>query len=595
VKPYIQRCRTYATRFLRRYWLGTVLILVATLVFFWPVVTRIGTYSEGGDAMFNAWTLARDHHCLQFEGCPTYADGNIYFPNKNSMFYSETQLSAGLLTLPLHWIDPNPIFAYNLWTIASFFFAGWFMYLLAKRLSRGNECMAILAGLAFEFAPFKMAAVTHLQSLSIFYLPLAVLLIIRYLDSAAKRYLAGLFVTLALLFYGSWYQMMFSLIGISALLVVLFAAKQATWKQVRGIGIVVALAVVSVAPLALQYIQFSKSNNATFTLGEQVHLSSSLADYVLPHNGTAAGKVYYHFNPGSQINAFNLDSFSYHGVVLYTMALVLMVCAITVLYKTRNGKRTGEGRAMHVWVIGFAAVALVGLVVSLGPILKVQGSYTYGEIMDGVKLAVPLPWLAVDYALPQLHFIRAIGRASVLVLFGLCSMLAFLPAYMHAAKLKTTARYAIIGGVAALMVFELMPLHRVPMSINDYSYNLHIPDIYKRVAADSAIDNLIVLRSDKDYPGAPIPIARTEDVLWAGYHNKRIFNGYSGFTPPDYFKNYADYVDLHADDIPKMKRIGLRYVIVDKKLSQHGTLTVTARSLFPDKIYEDQRYVLFKL
>lgn len=595
MKIHAKRWLNALSAFFRRYWLGTVLILIATLVFFWPVITRIGTYSEGGDAMFNAWTLARDHHCLQFEGCPTYADSNIYFPNKSTMFYSETQLSAGLLTLPLHWIDPNPIFAYNVWTIASFFFAGWFMYLLAKRLSNGNEFISIVSGLAFEFAPFKMAAVTHLQSLSIFYLPLAVLLLIRYLDTAGKRYLVGLCVTLALLFYGSWYQMVFSLIGIAGLVGVLWFAKQATWRQVRGIGIAVGLAVLSIAPLALQYIQFSKHTNATFTLGEQVQLSSSLADYVLPHNGTLAGKLYYHLNPGSHINAFNLDSFSYHGFALYIVGFTLTVCAAISLWRLCKRRAGQESRAMPVYVLAFAAVALAGFIMSLGPVLKVQGSYMYGEVMEGVKLIIPLPWIIIDYAVPQLHFLRSIGRASVLVLFALCSILAFLPGYLRALKLKTAAGWIVIGGVTALMVFELMPLHRIYMSTHSYSYNLHIPEIYKRVAADSAIDNLIVLRSDTDYPDAPIPIVRAEDVLWAGYHNKHIFNGYSGFTPPNYFKEYADYVDLDASDIPKMKHLGLRYVIVDKKLSQSNNLAITAHALLADKVYEDERYTLFEL
>jgi hypothetical protein len=591
----IKRWRTGTLAFFRKHWIGTLLILVATLIFFWPMVTRIGTYSEGGDAMFNAWTLARDHHCLQLDNCPKYADGNIYFPNKNSMFYSETQVSAGLLTLPLYWINHNPIFAYNVWTIASFFFAGWFMYLLAKRLSGNNEFIAVLAGLAFEFAPFKMAAVSHLQSLSIFYLPLAILLILRYLDTAKKRYVVGLFVTLALLFYASWYQMVFSLIAIAVLLVALLIGKQADWKKLRYIIAAVAAAAILVLPLALQYIQFSKSNNATFTLGEQVQLSSSAADYVLPHNGTLAGKLYYHTHPGAIVNAYNLDSFSYHGIVLYVTAAALVAGAIVAVRRAKRGKQMVQRKNLLAYVVAFAAIAVVGFLVSLGPVLKIYGGFTYATISEGVKIAVPMPWLAVDFLVPQLHFIRSIGRASVLVLLGLCCLLAYLPTYLAMTNLKAKARYAIIAGVALLMVFELMPVHRVLMSTNAYSYNLQIPAVYKLVKSDPAIDNLIVLRSDTDYPGAPIPIARTEDVLWAGYHNKNIFNGYSGFTPLRYQSDYADFVNLAADDVGQMKQLGLQYVIVDKELSHNGQLITEARSLFPHKIYEDKRYALFKL
>lgn len=582
-------------QFLRRYWLGTGLILIATLVFFWPFVMHIGTYSEGGDAMFNAWTVARDHHCILFEHCPKYADGNIYFPNKNTMFYSETQLSVGWLTLPLHFINPNPIFTYNIWTIASFFFAGWFMYLLAKRLSKGNEYIAILAGLAFEFAPFKMAAVSHLQSLSIFYLPLAVLLIIKFLDTSKKRYVAGLFVTLTLLFYGSWYQMAFALFGIAALVGMLWLTKYIHWKQVRMLALAVAGAAIVTAPLALQYIQFSRSENATFGLQTQMQLSSSLYDYILPHTGTLWGRLYYHLNPGALPNSFNLDSFSYHGITLYVTAATLLVVSIVVYRRTKNKQEARERKKMALYIGAFMVVALVGLIVSMGPLLKVTGAYSYPLPDQDFRFIVPLPWLLVDTLLPQLHFIRAIGRASVLVLFGLCCILAYLPLYLSMAKIKRWAYYGVLGLVGALMVFELMPAHRVYISHQPYSYNLNIPAIYKYVRSNPDVDNLIVLRSEQDYPGAPIPIARTEDVLWAGYHNKNIFNGYSGYTPPLYFETYYDFVDLKPDDITKMRKLDLRYVIIDKQLSTKGNLLETARQLFPTKLYEDTRYALFKI
>jgi hypothetical protein len=116
----------------RKHWLGLVLIGAATLIFFWPMVVRISSYSYGGDAMFNAWTLARDHHCLLRDHCANFSNGNIFYPHQGSMLYSESQLSAGVLTLPLHFINANPLFAYNVWTISSFFLGGFFMYLLAN-------------------------------------------------------------------------------------------------------------------------------------------------------------------------------------------------------------------------------------------------------------------------------------------------------------------------------------------------------------------------------------------------------------------------------------------------------------------------------
>lgn len=584
-----------ALTFFSRHWIGTLLILVATLVFFWPMVTRISSYSEGGDAMFNAWTLARDHHCLEFQGCPKYADGNIYFPNKNSMFYSETQLSAGFFTLPLHLVNPNPIFAYNIWTIVSFFFAGWFMYILAKRLSRGNELISILAGLAFEFAPFKMAAISHLQNLSIFYLPLAVLLLVKYLDTAKKRYIVGLLATLTLLFYASWYQSVFAMFGIGAIVLVLMIAKKMNWKQLKDVAFAVGGSVLLVIPLAIQYMDFSRTSDANFSLTTQIQYSSSLADYLLPNNGTLLGKWYYAAYPGSIVNAYNVDSFSYHGVVLYLIAIAMFVGGVVLVRKARSKQQAAERKNLLIWVAAFTLVAFIGFIVSLGPVLKIDDRYTYTAMGDAIKLAIPMPWLAVDLILPQMHFIRAIGRASVLVLFGLCCMLAYVPVYLNILKVRKQMQCMVLAVIAGLIIVELMPMHRIPMSTHSYSYNLSIPEVYKRVASDPKIDNIVVLRSDPDYPGAPITIARTEDVLWAGYHNKNIFNGYSGYIPTNYFEDMTDFTNLKADDVPKMKKKGLRYVIIDKQLSKKGGLVQTARELFPKKVYEDNRYILFKI
>jgi hypothetical protein len=120
--------------------------------------------------------------------------------------------------------------------------------------------------------------------------------------------------------------------------------------------------------------------------------------------------------------------------------------------------------------------------------------------------------------------------------------------------------------------------------------------VYQFVKDHPDINNIIVLRGDEDYPHAPIPTARAEDVLWSGYHNRNIYNGYSGYTPPNYFIDYGDYKDFEPNDIPKMKAVGLRYVIVDKLLSNNRPhLAENLRKNLSPKLYEDERYALYKL
>ena len=598
VKAWLLVSARYLKGFFGRHWKGTLVIAVVTFVFFWPIVTRISSYSEGGDAMFNAWTIARDWHCILHQGCPNYADGNIYFPHKDSMLYSETQLSTGLLTLPLYFINQNPLFAYNIWTIFSFFLAGWFMYLLSKRLSKGNELVSILAGLIFAYAPFRMAAVFHLQNLSIMLLPLGALLIIKYMDTRLKRYLVGLFVTMAILAYASWYQIVFAIFALGILTAGMWVTRMISLRKALVILAVMVLGMATSAPLAKEYTRFSKEQNATFKISDQVLYSSSVADYFIPHDGTLIGELYYKLNPGTQRNAYNMDSFSYHGVVLYVTAAGLLGFGGWQLWRWRKSKNHAhdDARQNYKYIAIFGAIAFVGFVISLGPLLKFKGHFAYSSLSDGTALVIPAPWLAVDKFLPQLEFIRAIGRASVLVLFGLCSILAFLPAYLRGSRLSGRWQNIIMAVVVLLVIVELMPAHRVHMATGSYAYHLQVPAVYKYIKNHPEVDDIVILRSVDDYPGAPIPVMRAEDVLWAGYHNRNIFNGYSGYTPPSYFETFYDFVYLQPDDIPKMQKLGLKYVIIDKQLSAPRPFLIDAAAqLFPDKVYEDKRYVLYKI
>jgi hypothetical protein len=566
---------------------GIVVITICTLLFFAPILGQLGTYSEGGDAMFNAWTLSRNHHCLLNIGCDKYSDANIFFPNKNTFLYSETQLSAGVLTLPLFLIDSNPIFANNVWTILSFLFAGYFMYLLASKISGNKGIIPIVSGLIFEFAPHRMSEIWHLQNLSIFYLPLALLLCIKYLESNQRRFLFGLYITLVLQFFASWYQMAFVVILFTTYLIFTGVLRLHKIKKLIICGIILLLAVLTTLPLVKQYTTFSKTNSKSFSIRDQAIYSSSLADYLIPNNGTLIGKAYYKFRPTAQVNSYNPDSYSYHGIVLY--ALFILTLAWTFI-KT-NKTKTRIKKELIVFII----IAFVGLVVSLGPLLKLKSSYIYQEASSAVQVAVPLPWFAVVKILPQLSFMRALGRSSVLVLFSLCTTLAYLPIVLQSC-FKRRSRNIIKTVVVALVLIELMPLHMVPMNNKPYAHNLTIPEVYKYIKYEKRVNNFIILSGDFDYPGAGIPVAIPEQVLWSGYHTKNIFNGYSGFNPENYWEDYYNYLDFNQDDVVNLKSKNINFVLVDRLLStQKPELDDKVHSLSSEQIYKDDRYSLYEL
>ena len=569
--------------------IGLVVITGTTLIFFGPLLPNISTYSEGGDAMFNAWTLARNHHCILLQDCPNYSDGNIYFPNKDSMLYSETQLSAGILTLPLHFINDNPIFAYNVWTIASMLFSGFFMYLLAKKLSNDNEIVSVLAGLIFQFAPIKMTGLGHLQNLSIFYLPLIILYCLKIIQSkkSKKSHMIVLFISMVLLFYASWYQMVFGLMAIGGLIIGLLLFRLVDIRKVAIMCIITILAIVATLPLAGEYVRFSKSNQASFSIVDQTSFSSSVSDYFIPYSGTLEGQVYSKISPNSKVNSYNPDSSSFHGYSLYIASFLIILFSITRVGKKIFTKK--ERRLLYI----FCIIGFIGLIVSLGPLLKVSDHYAYTVPGITEKVVIPLPYIVVDQFLPQLSFIRAVGRASILLLFALCCIIAIGSKSLE--PLSKRRKTIILTLFISLLLFELSPKGLYSISQSNYSHTFNTPEVYKYINKHQEIDNLVILRSNADYSGALIPVVRAEDTLWAGYHNRNIFNGYSGYEPKEYQATYSDFVDFHSDDIAKMKELGLKYIVLDKQLSQDSGLINQLQTTGLNKVYEDNRYTLFKL
>jgi hypothetical protein len=357
--------------------------------------------------------------------------------------------------------------------------------------------------------------------------------------------------------------------------------------------LVTALAAISTLPLATGYMRFSKENKASFSIASQADYSSSAVDYITPDHGTLLGKAYHLISPSSHTGSYNPDSSSYYGIGLILTGVG--VIAVAQFTRKRNKLANREFRYMII----LALIGLAGFIMSFGPLLKIRNSYSYNFAGDGLSSVIPMPYLLVDKVLPQLSFLRALGRSGVLILFVLCSLLAFAP--MYAKKVKFYKRHSRAINIAflALIFIELVPLHQVPMRDTSYSYNMSIPAVYKYIKANKDVDNIIILSGDWDYPGAGgVPVKLPEQVLWSGYHNKNIFDGYSGYLPPDYYPDFYNYVDFKQDDVARLKKQDLRYVMVDKLLSQSRPQLKgdVSRILGKDhKVYEDSRFVLYKV
>jgi hypothetical protein len=174
---------------------GFFLIAIVTT---WPLA-RVATTqlaADLGDPAFNCWVLAWTSGQMiaalsgDFGALANFWNGNIFYPEPLTLAYSEHLLAEALQILPIQAATGNILLSYNLLFIASFALSGWMAYLLVHDLT-GERWAAYLGGLAFAYAPYRLGQFSHLQILTSYWMPLALLGLHRYFVTRRTRALAG--------------------------------------------------------------------------------------------------------------------------------------------------------------------------------------------------------------------------------------------------------------------------------------------------------------------------------------------------------------------------------------------------------------------
>ena len=113
------------------------LFVVLTAVMTWPQVLRMtdGVH-DPGDPLMVTWVLGWVAH--QLPRAPAHIfDANIFYPERNTLAFSETLLVPGIIVAPLHWLGVGPILIYNVVFLSGFAMSGVGVALLVRRLT-GN-------------------------------------------------------------------------------------------------------------------------------------------------------------------------------------------------------------------------------------------------------------------------------------------------------------------------------------------------------------------------------------------------------------------------------------------------------------------------
>jgi hypothetical protein len=469
---------------------ATAALAAVAILITWPLTPQIARSLPGdyGDPVFVTWVMAWVNGTLLGGSLEGFWTANIFFPERNTLAFSEHFIAQSVMVLPIQWLTGNLILSYNVAFLLTFVLTGLGTYLLTRALT-GSDAAGYVAAFIAAFNQYRLVyEVTHLHTLSIHWFPFALYALHRYFATDQWRYLAGAAVALFALNLSSIYYMAYC-----APFVVLFALFEgARFGRLRTLRVwlelwaTAAIVLVATAPFLLPYIDVQQRLGVERSLGEVVRYSATIDHYRVALPG-------------------------------FTAALVLAIIGLT------GGILSRSMRWISVTILALLALAFW---LSLGPVP--QGG--------GQPLGWPGLYGVLHNYVPGFDGLRVPSRFAMLF-FVFLAVLAAIGVAVVERRGKLAGRAL---GVVALAIFLLQaqpgafplnqPLPSQGLVTPPPVYltpSPGLPPIYQAVDA---------LRPGAILAELPFgdPWYDLRYQYFSGLHRRRLLNGYSGLFPPSF-------------------------------------------------------------
>ncbi len=521
----------------REYLLVLLLFLLLTIVFTWPLILHLnnGVIGGRGDSMLNTWIISWDAKTI-FTHPSGLFQGNIIYPSRDVLAYSEHLFTMGVLAAPIYYLSGNPILSYNFLVFFAAILSGFGCYLLVKELT-SSRWAGLVAGLFFAFCPYKLSKIGHLHIFFSPFLPFMLLYEYRFLRKGGKRNLLlfGFFYLAQSL--ASWHYLIFSSIiaGLMWIWIAIFSRNRKELLRLAGVVLAIAAAMLVIIPFALPYFRaHSRLPGFERAMSELEGYSATPEDFlrVMPES-----LVYGEGAPPFRLPGERGESVLFSGFVILIFALL----ALFSLRKKEEGKKADEVRERFPFRYGVIfplLLVLTGFILVLGP--KPHG------------ISNP-PFIAL-FHLGLLKFIRVPSRFYVIIALGLAMLAGYGVAWLIP-RLGSGGKRAALKRLAPLCLFLiiLFELLSVNFTIAEVPVNGEVPEVYSWLEEQGDVRVI-------ELPTSPLSPAVSNDrdlglnfndvlgyheseatiVYFSTYHWKKILNGYSGYFPYHYVRTMTE-------------------------------------------------------
>ena len=532
--------------------------LLLAAIYTWPLLrdraTRIA--SDPGDPILNASVLWWNATVAPFSD--RWWTPPIFYPNDRVSALTENLAGESVIASPVFWITRDPIVAYNLAVFLAWPLSAFAAYLLVRAITR-REDAAIVAGVAFGFAPYRVAQLSHVQVLSSYWLPVALLGLHKYLADRRARWLVVFGAAWLLQALSNLYFAFFGSV-IVALWMLYFGSRREVWRALPAIAATWIAASLPLVPVLLKYRAILDHYGLSRSFGEilafsaqpwswtQVSDLTALWPHVLGDTSTeldlfpgltstllviAAAIVWWRGRGTADGAVPDRRALVRRALVALTMLLTAAACITMVTGSWRvdigplrvsmgDGSRalaaaivlglaaaacTHRGQrllARRPAIVFYALATIVVMLLACGPVL----AYHSTVLLD----PTPYRWLMRTPGFSGLRVPARFWMMGVMCL-GVAAGLAFARLVPPSARWRSLACAVAVCGVLADSWVRAMPMGDVPPSW----------PVVEPANRDAAV---IELPLGPDFDAAA--------TFRSFVHRRRTVNGVSGYDPPAY-------------------------------------------------------------
>jgi hypothetical protein len=548
---------------------------VAALLFR-DLLPHVGThlYSDLGDPLLNTSVLAWNARQLPL----TYDWWNFpgFAPLTGVTAFTEHLLLTYPVASPVIWLTGNPVLAYNLVFLLAPPLNGVAAFALARELI-GSSAAAFIAGLAFAFAPYQSVHLSHLQHMTAFGMPFALVWLHRYLQTGRRFALVWFGVGWLITIPANSALLVF--FPILVLLWCVWFVRPLEWKRLVGPASAATIGTLLVAPLLWGYHVRHAAYGLVRTYAEVQSFAADMVGLIGMYHRAVPwrGLLPHDFEEGALFPGFTTLALALVAVVVAVsgggtgawprrLMRVFMLLTVVVLARIWAGPWGWHIGPLPLppfspyWVFTVAAASLIASALLTTAFRRAWsrrdvvvfcaiGVVAMWLLALGPKPEWSTPWRALAYG-PYHLLIQVPGVTSVRVparaWFPAVLCLAMLAGFGAAFLFRRYARHArwMLVALAVSIVAE--------GSFFDGTVEVPRP-MRAGVIPPGAL--VLDLPMDEGFQNA-VPQYR---AVVGGY---RTINGYSGYQPGHVYPLRRAIADLVPDVLDSYRRLDDLYVIV---------------------------------